>query len=218
MSAFTLQSAKDSFEREKQDISDISDELFVEWCQFIVDFMYEQLTAEDPEQLVVTQDYNSVTSGAQDLPDDFLSLNEYGTGFFEKDENGNMTDIRLPMTGPGSQSRGFYLTGSSVVFTGIEAAESFVCRYTPTAPVFDADNITTEYITSDKTSSGKIIIDSRFKNFLNKALDVHYEKWDQNTSAEVAADQRFIRAMDHILRKFRRTSTVFAIPDYSSMY
>src|SRR5690606_20735777 len=107
------------------------------------------------------------------------------------------------------------ISGGRIYFTGITTAETFIMRFTPSPPAFSSMS---DYITMDKLSTGKIIVDSLFLETLLKALDVHYEYWDQNVNAEVSADQRYVRLMDVLVQNFAAESGTYAFEDSSSAF
>jgi hypothetical protein len=119
-------------------------------------------------------------------------------------------DGKLALTGYQSIDRGFYLNGSDIVFTddGLQDRD-YVMRYMPQPPTLTA---LANYITVDGTANTAEIVESKDLEYLVKAVDVLYEQWDRNPSAESLADFRFTRALGGLLDGFNRT------PQISTMY
>ena len=210
MSAFLLNDFRDVFERRKRDISDVDTDVFLEWCNFAARFLYRRLKEVDPEQFVSTQNYTSITSGSQALPTDFKSIRPKNMGLFELDASNSLNGGKLTMTGPGSEEKGYYISGGSIVFTGIPSATSFQLRYIPKLTKFT--DLSTEYFTMDGTSGGTIILDDEYEDELVSIFDVLYERWDRNTIDEITADQRMVRALSEILEDIRRDVDVYTVP------
>lgn len=222
MAELLLSTAKSSFERRKHDISDVDDisGLFVEWCNFVCQHIYELLQASDPERYILESTFTSVTSGDQSLPSGtgiaFDNMLPKGCGVFEVDSDGNITDRRLPVTWRGSRQRGYFIKGNGTIeFTNIDTAETFIMRYVPDREKFTA---VTDYFNVNIATGGVIIIDNKNLDSLIEALDVLYSKWDEVTNDEILADQRFSRAIGRISGTIRRTAKVFGVKNYNSMY
>jgi len=198
-----LQQAKNSFQRLKKDISDVSDTLFVEWCQYIVNYLYDQIVGTTDDRLRKSYSF-SFSSGASTitLPTDFDAINVGGTGVFLTDTSGNVVSA-LTKTSFGSTEYGYYLDGNSLVITGAPyTSQAAILRYVGDAPVFSA---LTEYFSSDKTLTGTPIFKDADLEGIVRALDVQYCIWDEDISMEALADQRFVRALSQILSRARRT-------------
>lgn len=136
----------------------------------------------------------------------------------ESEINGNdQTDDKLGITGYGSRNPGYYLDGSYVVFT--DSAEltdkDFVMRYIPIPPTIDS---LSDYISVDSTASGAPILEDRHLEYMVKAVDVLYEQWDADPSAESIADFRFVRALGGILDGYNRTPQISIMKNPSSNF
>lgn len=131
----------------------------------------------------------------------------------EAEVNGNdETDEKIGITGYGSRQEGYYLDGANVVFTGRDERvdDDYVMRYIPSPPSISA---LTDYITLDKTSTGKPLVEDRHLEYFVKAVDVLYEQWDENPTNESMADQRFVRALGGILDTYNRQPQISMIPN-----
>lgn len=197
---------KTAFELYKQDISDVSDTLFLQWCNFINERAYLLLRDQSPERFISTQSYTvSSSPSSSTLPTDFQDMNVPGCGFFEQDSSGDPTRNMLVMTGYGSPNPGFYLDATNVNFTGINTSTTYVFRYIPTLTIMDE-------------LSDSLVIPDRFLLHARNAVDVMYNQWDEDRGAESFADARFLRSLDEILRNIRLQPNTFAMFDNSSFY
>jgi hypothetical protein len=78
-----LQSLYDSYKRYKGDIADVEGGTFIEWCDFILKFLYNQLKGEDPERVVQETAYVGVVNLQKNtLPSNFLDLKQTSCGLF----------------------------------------------------------------------------------------------------------------------------------------
>ena len=121
-------------------------------------------------------------------------------------------DSKLGLTGYGSKQEGYYLEGSNIVFTHYDKTPmnaDYVMKFLPTPPTIDDMD---DYITVDGTSSTAEILRDEDMEYALKAVDVLYEQWDRDPSAESLADFRFVRALGGILDTFNRQ------PQISQMY
>jgi len=121
----------------------------------------------------------------------------------------------LPRTNRGSQVTGYFITGTTVRFTGLESPESFLLRYTPTTTDFTA---LTDFFTQDSLTGGKIIIDSEYLQYLVADLNVLYTQWDEDPNAESLADFRFVRLLDELGSTISKDSTTAGIQDFTRFY
>lgn len=137
----------------------------------------------------------------------------------ENEVNGNdETDEKLGLTGYGSKNEGYYLVGSTVVFTGTQQIQDYyyVMRYLPIPPPINA---LTDYLTVDGTASTAEIAEDRHLEYFVKAIDVLYEQWDASPGSESLADFRFARALGGILDGFNRQPQISVIArNYFSDY
>jgi hypothetical protein len=199
------QDIKDSYQKLKRDITDITDSLFMEWVEFTVDFAYENLKKIDPDRFVATEEYVIITSPSSEaLPDDFDDMNQTNCGFFLYDDvAGEPTETKLGITNYGSPKKGYYFENDEVVFTGI-SDETYELKYMPTRTELTS---LTDYLTLDSTETGIAIFKERAstKKYLINAIDVLYSQWDVDPAAESLADFRFVREMDFIFANYRRT-------------
>jgi hypothetical protein len=203
MLASELQTA---FALYKQDTSDVSDALFIQWCDYINQRAYLFLRDQAPERYITSQNYTvSTTPSSQALPATFQDMNVTGCGFFELDSLGNPTERRLIMTGYGSTETGFYLDGTNVNFTGINTSTTYAFRFIPVVAALTA-------------LTNSLVIPDRFLLYARDAIDTMYNQWDEDRGAESFADARFVRDLDEILRNIRLQPNVFAMYNNSSSY
>jgi len=206
-----VSAVQSAFSRRKRDITDVPIATFAEWCDFANKFIYRKLVNLDPERFVKTQSYTiSNSPETENLPSDFKHIKPEGCGFYYIDNNSEPTSTPLTRTGYGSVLRGFYITGTTVVFTGIESSETYTLRYIPTQTKIDA---VTDYFTTDTLVTGTEIIPDEYLEMLVNDLDVLYNQWDEDTTSESLADFRFMRTLDEMLEDIRKEPDAYNIPD-----
>lgn len=216
MAELTVQVARDAFLRFKVDLSDISTNIFAEWCDFINRFIYKEASGIDPERFISTSSFTVTTiPSTQTLPSDFRDIQKTGCGFFFVDADGKDTDRALTQTGFGRRDRGYYIQGTNVVFTGIENNEVFTLRYIPTTTKLTA---LADFFTQNKLTGGKIIIDDEYLEYVVKALDVLYDQRDEEPGAESIADARFVRALNNLLDNLKKEPGAYQLDDFTLPY
>lgn len=215
--AFTLTEVQTSFLNLKKDISDVSQQIFIEWNNFTARFIYRKLRATDPERFIDQSNTFSVSAMPQTsaLPLDFRDINPEGCGFFEIDKDGKDTQRRLPPTGFGRMDQGYYISKGNVVFTGIEDGTQFRLRYIPELVDFTALG---EYWTLDGLVTGVEIIPDEYRKYIVDAINVLYVQWDEDFTVEAIIDQRFVRALNEVIQEVRKEPDAHQIPDFSSSF
>lgn len=205
--ALLLSDVRTALENVKRDISDVSAAVFLQWCNYGARSLYRKLSNQVPERFVDTHTYTAITSGAQNLPADFNNIQVLGTGLFEVNTSGTVTSVQLPKTSYGSTSKGYYITGSTVVFTGITTATTYILRYIPELVKYT--DASTNYFTLDGTSNGVELIPQEYEEALVADLCKFYEQWDDNAGQESLDDFRFVRCMNEMLGDFDKDVHVF---------
>jgi len=206
-----VSTVRTQFELLKQDITDVSSAAFLQWCNAIHRYAYRKLKAAEPERFKKSASYTiSSAPSTQALPADFGGMTDYGCGVYLPDST-----VKLSMTGFNSEDKGYYLSGSNIVFTGIEDGETYTLRYMPTITALSS---TASYFSDDTLVTGVQIIEDDDIDFVLQALDVKYSQWDNSTGDEANADQRFIRVMDEMLSNYKRTPKVYARSDISNSF
>lgn len=217
--ATQLSTYLDQFELYKKDISDVSNDLFLQWMNNIADYLYGQLSDFQPENYIT--EYNFTISAGNNpsltLPADFENIVGQGTGIFFYDSAGLITNRTLPLSGPGRTTYGYYRYKSTLRFTPNPwgGQQNFLLRYVPTRTRFTN---TTDYFTLNAQTGGIEIIPQRFQEYIIKALDVQYDQWDEDPGAEGLADIRYVRVLDELLDKIRQTPAVYSFNDPSNAY
>jgi len=216
--AITAQDAFDDLEILKKDLSDVTTTIFLSWANAANRFVYRYICGIDPERFVSTASY-TVTSAPQTsaLPADFQDIQRFDMGFYYVDNAGKDTNYPLVQTGPGSISQGYYIVGTDVVFTGLTTG-TYKLRYLPNPTRITAMTGAGSYFTVDASSTGKVIIPDQFLDFLAQDLDVYYDRWDEDPSAESLADFRFSRTLTELAANIRRTPAVFVMPSDGGGY
>jgi hypothetical protein len=216
--ALQLSTIRTQFGEYKKDISDVSADLFLNWMNDLANYIYREILKAEPEKFMTELSFNQTTN-SKVLPAGFKNLISENSGFFYNDSNGFITDRRLPITHPGSQDIGFYLSGNSAIFTppswGI--SQSFTLRYLPKRTQFIT---ATDYFTVDLLSTGtEIITDAEeYMDYLIKALDVLYTQWDEDVNQEGLSDIRYTRVLDELLENIRPLPKAYYLDDFSTIY
>ena len=201
MAAITIAVAQQALINRKKDISDVSIPLFCQWCDFVNKYLYRQLTNIDPERFIASSLYTvSSSPSTQALPAGFLNMSAMGCGIFRQDGNGNDTDTQLPRSSFGSSDTGFYVTGTNVVFTGINSVTTFRLRYIPALATLTQ-------------LSDSMILDDYWLEYLVNAMDQQYNIWDEDVMGKMVADSAFVNSMSDLLSCFRREFDVLSTFD-----
>ena len=211
--ALQAQTAYGAFKRFKQDISDVDDDIFLDWCKWLHNFVYRYYLGIESSKFRTTQAYTvSESPSTQALPATFRDMTRFKTGLFVVDQNGVTTEDQLAYTGRGSTSTGCYLDGDNIVFTGITDG-SLLMAFTPNLTQITA---LTDYFTLDTLVTGEdVLAEEWLHDFVIKALDLIYSQWDESVGVEGIADARFIRLLDEFARNIRRTPGVYVLDDTS---
>jgi len=215
--AIQLSTVKTAFGNYKRDISDVSNDLFVQWCNYIVGFVYDKLVDITPDKFLSTTTI-SVQNGtaAYDLPADFRDMKRVGTGLYSVGTNGLAVDSPLAMTGFANGATGYYLLDDQIVLTPQpQQSYSLILRYTPLEPNFTSIN---DYFTVDKLTGGVPLVRTSDLEYLVRAIDVQYTMWDADPSMESIADFRFVRILSEMLSRQRSTPNSYNLTDYSFAY
>jgi len=209
----TLTNVFAHFTRRKRDTSDVADLTFIDWMNSTVNEVYTMLLGCDPSSFLASASYTAVT-GAQALPAYFGSLAYDGCGVWVKQADGTQTDERLAMTNFGNQTRGYWIDGTNINFTGMDASESVTLKY---IPKFRPFTLMADYVSSDKTLTGKPYIPDEDIELLTAGCDVQYAIWDMSGDEGIAA-QRFNSLLNSLADSFKTTPKAFSLPDNSSSY
>ena len=210
-----ISSLKTSFTNLKKDTSDVSDSLFTEWVQYCSDFVYNRIANSTPDKLFKTYSFvigSGVTSVT--LPTDFRDVARFGSGVYET-KDGLPADP-LALTGYGATDHGYYISDSSLYITDApNQSTTYILRYIPLAPVYTS---TSDYLSDDKTLTGKPIIRDEDREYIIRALDVQYSIWDEDLGMEATADARFVRILSDMLSRTRSTPGVYNVQSYNSAF
>jgi len=198
ITGITLQVVKDRLSRRLKDISDVPNELWYDMATDLNQLLYREMFSVDPSRFITNYYYTVATSpSTQALPATFRDIQEGKCGFYVKDSAGNVTTERLTPTSIGSTDRGYYLDGTNVVFTGINASTNIVLRFIP--------------VLGDITSfSDTFCVPSENKDLVTEGMMVAYWKNDED-GKEVDSDQRFARLLGEFLKKLRKGPNVLTL-------
>jgi len=202
----TINEVKTKFELIKKDISDVSDDLFVYWCDQINKYIKNQIILADPEEYITTESY-IVTSDYQTsaLPTDFKNIQTLGTGLYLVDSTtGEDTDSILIPIRHGQNKQGYIISGSNIIFQNCED-NTYTLRYIPKPTALTA-------------LSDDLVVPDEYMDFMIYAVDVYYNQWDEMAGAESLADFRNGRAMEDLLSQIRKDTSIFLMPNFTENY
>lgn len=205
----TNQNIYDAFKLYKKDISDVSTDLFVQWCNFIMAFIYLKLCSTSPDKLRKTYNF-TISSGttAYNLPADFKQMGPWENGLYTVNTDGTI-GTQVAYNGYGAKSFGYYLTSTQIIINQPpNTSQAVVLRYTPDTPIFTS---LADYWTTDKTIAGDPILGDDDLEYLLRAIDVQYCSWDEDLPMEGFADQRFVRILSEMLGRQRNTPNVYPL-------
>jgi hypothetical protein len=199
------------------DTSDVSSTLFLSWANKVANLIYRTIVNVDPEQFITTQNISVVAdTSSYALPAGFRNIDPHDTGFFVVDDNGTMTDTRLPRTMPGALERGYYIYGANVVFTPAPTKnETITLRYIPKRTTFTA---LSDYWTVNKADTGKELATDEYLEMLLDGILTYYHRWDNDPAEESMASIRFQRSLSEYLMTLRKEPKVFSMPDFALNY
>lgn len=197
--ATTATQAQTKLEERLHDITDVPEATYLTWCDYLNKWAYRRLTQVDPERFISTQSY-TISSNPQTsaLPASFRDIQAYGCGFYLMDSTGNFIADELMRTGFGSRSQGYWISGTNVVFTGLETG-TITLRYIPTVSTIDG--------LSDTFS-----IPDEYMQYIEEALVKLYMMWDEEPGNEALSDQRFLNFLDDLFSTVRKEPAVFELP------
>lgn len=213
-----LTQARQSLLNRKKDLTDVSSTVFIEWCQFVQDFIYRNVKSTDPERFITEYTLN-VSSGdaTYSLPTGFRDFTDFETGIYKTDSSsGLITPYTLPMTGPGSSTTGFYLSNNTIILTPVPTVDTtYILRYSPTLTRFQ---FMSDYFTLDTSSNTAATVPSEYMLYVVNALDVMYTIWDEDPGAEGLADARFVRSLNELLNCIRKQPDAYGVQDMSLIF
>jgi len=191
--------------RQKQDVSDVSDDIFLDWCDWLNKFAYRHILGINSERFIEETTMNA-TSGQEwiYLPTDFRDIQRFGCGLYVYTD-GTRNETSLTITNPNSSTAGYYIKNDRLYLrpTPVESA-TYMLRYAPDEPVI---TLATDYFIS--------ALDARYTQYIVQALNVLYNEWDENLGAEGISEARFVRLLDELSRNVSQEPTVYAMEDTS---
>lgn len=206
MADINLNQARQSLKNLKGDLSDVDQEVFIEWCNFANRQFYNFINGIDPERFIFDQTYSVfVDPQKEPLPGDFMHIQPIECGFYELGSDGRDTDRKLSITSFGQRIPGFYIEGDNVVFTGINDGTSYVLRYIPI--------LATLASMTDTMSLDEIYLEA-----LRNDLDRLYSQWDEDTGMESIAGFRFVNTLEELGNTISKMPSVYAIPDIANNF
>lgn len=190
----------------KRNLGDVSPALFIDWCDEINRFAYRIIYNTEAEQYITRQNITVIPGTADyDLEATVETMDTRGCGVFVVD-NGVDTSAQLPRTGFGSGALGYYINGSSIVFTPVPTATAtYALRHVPTINAITA-------------MTSLMVIPDSFKYYVRDALDVRYTVWDEDPNGEGGADQRFVRALYELGKNISIDNSVAGLDTLSGFF
>lgn len=205
-SLLVLSDVRASFLAYKKDLSDISDDLFIQWCNTINNFAYRYLMGVCPDRFIKSGTVSYVVgTDNYALPTDFRDIMQYGCGLYLMNSDGTVGK-RLPITNYGSTTAGYYINRNRLYITGYNSNQTFTLRYIPM--LTDFQQMTDTFVT---------VIPSEFIKYIIDALDVQYAQYDEDLNYEPIADQRFVRSLEELGRKMSQQNFGM-LPDFTNNY
>lgn len=203
--AITAQDLLTNYTRDKVDLNDVDNDLFLQWCDYLNKEVYRYVIQVDPMRFLSTTNYTvSSSPSAQNLPSDFKTIQVLGCGLYAV-YNGIPFPIPLPVTYYGATVPGYYFQGSQIVFTGFNTSTSLVLRYIPGLTTID--ELTDTFILPDE-----------YLSTLERLVDRFYSIWDEDPEAEFLADERYQRALSELLDDITRGPAVYDISSLNAFY
>lgn len=218
--AISLMEAFNGLKNQLKDIQDVPQSTFVQWCEYINDFAYRYLLGVDPHRWLKTVTFN-VTAGTDTytIPSDFRDMETWDTGFFLVNTQPTpfqTLNLRLPLTGPGVQGLGYYISRGSFIFTPMPVQNvTYTQIYSvKNARLFSID----QYFTLDGTADGYPILEKEYLRYVVNALAVQYMIWDEQPGPEGYWDNRYQRTLDELCENIRRQPQAMGMLDFSQIY
>lgn len=203
--AFTLTTIKARLSRRIKDIRNVSNDLLYDWATDVNQGLYRTMFRADPERFITNQSYTVSTSpSTQALPAGFRGTQEAGCGIFYQNSDGTAGDRPLTITHYGSPMTGYYINGTNVIFTGINATQIFILRYVPV--LADIDALSDTFVVPDENL-----------DLVTEGMVVQYYKFMED-SREVTAGQRYAALEGDFSEKLPKLPLVMAYPDNSTSF
>lgn len=219
--AISLQQAYSALQNQLKDISDVPQATFIQWCEYINDFIYRYILGVDPDRFLKNTTL-SIISGQPiyEIPVDFRDMQTWNTGFYITSDNGVdpivPTSQRVPVSGPGQSFAGYYISRNTFVFTPTPQQNATL------AWVYAVKNARltdiSQYFTLDGSANGIPILEREYLLYVVRALVAQYMVWDEDVGGESFADQRFVRALDELCENIRRQPQSMGMLDFSQIY
>ncbi len=219
----SLQQAYDGVKNQLKDITDVPTTTFVQWCQYVNAFVYRYLLGTDPDRYILEKSFTLVEGQTTyALDSDFRDMSTWNTGFFLTSPQPALSNTyitqpqRLPLSGPGQQTFGYYISRGNFIFTGQGwQTQVLTKRYSPTITPLIALG---DFFTMDGTDDGIVIIPYEYLQAIVYALVQQYMVWDEEPGSESYADARFVRALNELCENIRRQPSAMGMPDFSQIY
>lgn len=197
--ATALSTIRTRLENRLKDIADISNAVLFQMATDLNQFLYNEMFGEDPERFILTSSYTVTTSpSTQALPTGYRDNTEYGCGFFVQNTDGTASTEQLTITGYGSTDYGYYITGTNVVFTGINSSKTIVLRYIPV--LADIDDLADTFVCPDEN-----------KELLTEGLALYYYRYEEDPR-EGEQDLRFTRLLTLFKEGLPKSPKVYMLP------
>lgn len=195
--AFSVTTIQSRLEKRLGNIDDV--DFILEIASDLNQFLYNVMFGEDPERFISTSSY-TVTSSTltQALPAGFRDTSEFGCGFFVQNTDGTASSRQLTPTGYGSKDLGYYITGTNVVFTGINTTQTFVLRYIPV--LADIDSLDDTFVAPDEN-----------KELVLEGIVLYYYRYNED-SRESDQDLRFTRLLSLFKDGLSKGPKVIGLP------
>ncbi len=196
---FTVSTIRTRLVNRLKDIADVTDSVLLQMATDLNQFLYNRMFETDPERFVLLQSYTVTTSpSTQALPAGYRDNTEYGYGFFFQNSDGTASSRQLGLTGYGSIELGYYITGTNVVFTGINSTTNFVLRYVPV--LADLTLVSQSFVVPDEN-----------KELVQEGMVLYYYRYNEDPR-EYEQDAKFMRLLTLFIDGLPKAPKVYALP------
>jgi hypothetical protein len=199
--AITVQQLFDNYQRDKVNLNDVDDTLFIQWSEYLNKKVYRYVIEADVSRFIARTTFTvSSTPTQASLPADFKTIQQRGCGVFIRTTSGVDLPAPLPLTYFGATTQGYYFEGNSIYFTGFNTTTTLVMRYVPG-------------LTAITTFESTFCLPDEYINVLERLVDKYYAIWDEDQSGqeEFLADQRIQADLSEMLGDIPRGPQVYGL-------
>lgn len=168
----------------------------------------DEIAAVAPERLLTSTSI-AVTAGTSGyaLPATFQDVQDLGTGFYLLNTDGTV-NTRLAQTGFGSDTQGYYIDGTNVVFTPLPSTGAIVTlKYLAERTDF---TVTTGLFCTPNAK--------RYLELVRQGLLVQYYIFKRRFDLKQFAEADYQALLDDMVKRITQTPQAFSLPKYQKSY